>query len=130
MRELKKNGSPLPEFETDADRTYMITTIKIHEGFEFEKVLPIIKYLDKNGKITPQVAEMVIKKSKSIYRWFKGSILPSVEHLCALSRLLDVHMEDLLVLQGQSMGDNIVEVTDDVRIRRLLLYMKCLHEAA
>ena len=130
MRELKKNGSPLPEFETDADRTYMITTIKIHEGFKFEKVLPIIKYLDKNGKITPQVAEMVIKKSKSIYRWFKGSILPSVEHLCALSRLLNVHMEDLLVLQGQSMGDNIVEVTDDVRIRRLLLYMKCLHETA
>ena len=70
MRELKKNGSPLPEFETDADRTYMITTIKIHEGFKFEKVLPIIKYLDKNGKITPQVAEMVIKKSKSTtYRY-------------------------------------------------------------
>ncbi len=37
LRELKRNGSPLPEFETDADRTYMITTIKIHKGFEFEK---------------------------------------------------------------------------------------------
>ena len=70
----------------------MITTIKIHEGFDFEKenfgqkndrsltevltkknyekVLPIIKYLDKNGKITPQVAEMLIKKSKSTtYRY-------------------------------------------------------------
>ena len=96
LRELKKNGSPLPEFETDADRTYMIITIKIHKGFEFakenfgqkndrsltevltevltkknyEKVLPIIKYLDKNGKITPQVAEMLIKKSKSTtYRY-------------------------------------------------------------
>ena len=34
LRELKRNGSPLPEFETDADRTYMITTIRIHEGFE------------------------------------------------------------------------------------------------
>ena len=86
----------LPEFETDVDRTYMITTIRIHEGFEFkkenfgqkndrsltevltevltkknyEKVLLIIKYLDKNGKITPQVAEMLIKKSKSTtYRY-------------------------------------------------------------
>ena len=37
LRELKSNGSPVPEFETDADRTYMITTIKIHRGFEFEK---------------------------------------------------------------------------------------------
>ena len=34
LRELKRNGSPMPEFETDADRTYMITTIRIHEGFE------------------------------------------------------------------------------------------------
>ncbi len=36
LRELKRNGSPSPEFETDADRTYMITIIKIHEGFHFE----------------------------------------------------------------------------------------------
>lgn len=37
LRELERNGSPLPEFETDADRTYMITTIKIHQGFFEEK---------------------------------------------------------------------------------------------
>ncbi|MBD5500280.1 MAG: helix-turn-helix transcriptional regulator [Lachnospiraceae bacterium] len=67
---------------------------------------------------------------QSIYRWFKGKILPSVEHLCALSRLLNVHMEDLLVLQGQSAENNVVEVTDDARIRRLLLYMKCIQKAA
>lgn len=67
---------------------------------------------------------------QSIYRWFKGKILPSVEHLCALSRLLNVHMEDLLVVQEQSIEDNIVEVTGNARIRRLLLYMKCLREAA
>lgn len=36
LRELKRNGSPMPEFETDADRTYMITTIKIHERFEID----------------------------------------------------------------------------------------------
>lgn len=32
-----------------------------------------------------------------IYRWYKGTILPSVDHLYVLSRLLKVHMEDLLV---------------------------------
>lgn len=74
LRELRINGSPLPEFETDVDRTYMITTIKIHEGFEVEtskevdtslsinlkqvlsekeynKLLPIIEYLDEHGEI-------------------------------------------------------------------------------
>lgn len=39
---------------------------------------------------------------QSIYRWFKGKILPSVEHLNALSLLLGVHMEELLVLKNQS----------------------------
>ena len=67
---------------------------------------------------------------QSIYRWFKGKILPSVEHLCALSRLLNVHMEEFLVLQEQSMEDSIVKAVDDVRVRRLLSYMKCLQEVA
>ena len=36
----------------------------------YEKVLTIIKYLYKNGKITTKIAEMVIKKSKSTtYRY-------------------------------------------------------------
>ena len=30
------------------------------------------------------------------YRWFQGKTLPSVDHLYALSRLLGVHMEELL----------------------------------
>lgn len=49
---------------------------------------------------------------QSIYRWFKGKILPSVEHLCALSILLNVHMEDFLVLQEQSIEDSIVEAIE------------------
>lgn len=32
-----------------------------------------------------------------IYRWYKGLILPSVNHLFMLSELLNVHMEELLV---------------------------------
>lgn len=74
----------------------MITTIKIHSGFEFknenfgqkndrsmtevltevlskknyEKILPIAIYLDEHKEITPQKAETIIKKSKStVYRY-------------------------------------------------------------
>lgn len=67
---------------------------------------------------------------QSIYRWYKGKILPSVEHLCALSKLLNVHMEDLLVLQGQNMEDDIAELTGDARAVRLLSYMRRLQGAA
>lgn len=31
-----------------------------------------------------------------IYRWFRGKILPSLNHLYALSQLLNTHMECLL----------------------------------
>ncbi len=34
-----------------------------------------------------------------IYRWFKGKVLPSLDHLLMLSRILHVHMEELLVLE-------------------------------
>ena len=34
LRELTKNGSPLPKFEMDKDRTYLITTLFIRSGFE------------------------------------------------------------------------------------------------
>ena len=79
LRELKRNGSPMPEFETDADRTYMITTIRIHERFETEnenfaqknerslseafahkdynKVSTIIGFMEEHGEITPKEAE-------------------------------------------------------------------------
>ena len=67
---------------------------------------------------------------QSIYRWFKGKILPSVEHLCALSKLLNVHMEELLVLQGQSMEEGIVEAMDVARAERLLSYIKYFSEAS
>lgn len=44
---------------------------------------------------------LYISCPQPVYRWFKGKILPSVEHLCALSKLLNVHMEDLLVMRGE-----------------------------
>jgi transcriptional regulator with XRE-family HTH domain len=41
-----------------------------------------------------------------IYRWFKGKVMPSLDHLLMLSRILKVHMEDLLVIEGDSYVQN------------------------
>ena len=94
LRELRRNGSPLPEFETDADRTYMITTIRQHEGFEvenknfcqknerslsevlsealskkdYQKLKVIIDFIDENGEISPKEAENITKKSAATVR--------------------------------------------------------------
>lgn len=67
---------------------------------------------------------------QSIYRWFNGKVLPSVEHLCALSKLLNVHMEDLLVLQGESVIHSMIEVLDDPTTKRLLTYAMYLQKVA
>lgn len=39
---------------------------------------------------------LVLSCPQPVYRWFQGKTLPSVDHLYALSRLLGVHMEELL----------------------------------
>ena len=67
---------------------------------------------------------------QSIYRWFKGRILPSVDHLCALSRLLGVHMEDLLVLKGQSAACDYTAVFGVSRVNRLLAYARGIKKVA
>lgn len=65
-----------------------------------------------------------------IYRWFKGQNLPSVESLYSLSSLLGVHMEELLVMQGQSTNIGVYKVVQEPRNKRLLYYAQCLQKAA
>lgn len=43
-----------------------------------------------------------------IYRWYNGKVLPSVDHLYVLGRLLGIHMEDLLV--PKALPNNIVDI--------------------
>ena len=65
-----------------------------------------------------------------IYRWFKGQNLPTVEKLYVLSILLGVHMEELLVLQGQSMNVGLYKVAQESNDKRLLYYAQRLQRAA
>lgn len=65
-----------------------------------------------------------------IYRWFKGQNLPTAEKLYALSILLGVHMEELLVLQGQLMNVGLYKVAKKPTDKRLLYYAQCLQRAA
>ena len=40
-----------------------------------------------------------------IYRWMRGQVLPSVDHLFMLAKLLHVHMEDLLIMSYEMQED-------------------------
>ena len=41
-----------------------------------------------------------MKNPQSIYRWFRGETLPSLENAFALSALLGTSLDELLVRQG------------------------------
>ena len=64
-----------------------------------------------------------------IYRWYKGLILPSVDHLFMLSELLNVHMEEFLVKK------KVVPVIFDIEQRysqaalnRFMMYYKKIYQ--
>lgn len=59
LRELKKNGSPLPEFEMDEDRTYLITIIHIRENFESKTIV--------SDKMGDKMSDKMSDKEKMFY---------------------------------------------------------------
>ncbi|MCD8131415.1 MAG: helix-turn-helix domain-containing protein [Lachnospiraceae bacterium] len=69
-----------------------------------------------------------------VYRWFKGQILPSLNHLYALSVLLHVHMEDLIVDKNNNekiwkTGEE-VQCRDQKQMQRCLVYFRKLNKSA
>lgn len=60
--------------------------------------LQIKKLAIKNGYSVKDIQTYLsLSCPQPVYRWYKGSILPSVDNLLKLSELFGVHMEDLLV---------------------------------
>lgn len=58
-----------------------------------------LKHMIESAGYTPRIIQDYLHLScvQPIYRWYKGKILPSVDHLFMLSELLNVHIEELLV---------------------------------
>lgn len=84
--------------------------------------------IEKAGYTVKQVQkELLLECPQSIYRWFKGQILPSVDHLYKLSRLLDVHMENLLVPYSYEIKIIFIRFLIDNNMKRLAVYHQKLY---
>lgn len=70
-----------------------------YPNIDMQKSGKRIRHLIENAGYNPRMIQEYLHLScvQPIYRWYKGIILPSVDHLFVLSKLLGVHMEDLLV---------------------------------
>lgn len=107
LNALERNGSPKPEFETDEEHSYFIARIFVREGFEseklsdernfvqqnerslsevlsevlnkaeYEKVLPLIEYLETHVTITPKEVEELTGKSAATARRYLKILVES-----------------------------------------------------
>lgn len=91
-----------------------------------------LKNMIESAGYTPRMIQDYLHLScvQPIYRWYKGLILPSVDHLLMLSELLNVHMEEFLVKK------NVVTVIYDIEQRysrdahqRFITYYKKIYKS-
>ncbi len=71
----------------------------MYDNIDMIKTGALLKRRIENAGYTVRDIQNILHLScpQPIYRWYKGTILPSVDHLYVLSKLLKMHMEDLLV---------------------------------
>ena len=91
-----------------------------------------LKYIIETSGYTPRMIQEHLHLScvQPIYRWYKGLILPSVDHLLMLNELLDVHMEDLLIKKNtMSFTYDIEQYNKRAAQRRILLYCEKIYQS-
>ena len=103
----------------------------IYPNKDMEQTGKRLKYLAEAAGYTPRMLQEYLHLScvQPIYRWYKGVILPSVDHLLMLSELLNVHMEDLLVKKNATMMSYDIE-EHDVQKRWMVYYKKIYQTVA
>ena len=89
-----------------------------------------LKHMIESAGYTPRIIQDYLHLScvQPIYRWYKGKILPSVDHLLMLSELLNVHMEDLLVkMNAVPMIYDIEQSYAQAAQKRIMVYYKKIY---
>ena len=67
---------------------------------------------------------------QSVYRWFKGTALPSLDNMYALSVLFGLHMDELIVPKQQKIICQMEQVNINARHQRMLFYYRKINRVA
>ena len=62
----------------------------------------------KNISVAEIQKKLGLKSLQSVYRWYNGEALPTVEHLYSLACMLHVPIEELLVFKTETISDERV----------------------
>lgn len=76
----------------------MIGTKNSYLNIDLDKTGSYLKKMAQNNGYTVKEIQKYLHLScpQPVYRWFNGQTLPTVDHLYLLSRMFQVHMNDLL----------------------------------
>lgn len=91
-----------------------------------------LKQMLETAGYTPRMIRDYLHLScvQPIYRWYKGLILPSVDHLFMLSELLGVHMEEMLVKKSTDFfAYDITQEDLQATQRRMIAYYKTIYRS-
>lgn len=90
------------------------------------------KKVEEAGYTVKELQEkLMLSCPQPIYRWFKGKVLPSINHLYALSQLLHVHMEELLVPESQMhIMINTWQTVPCAELTRIYSYLRRIRQVA
>ncbi len=45
--------------------------------------------------------ELYMESVQALYKWFRGEVLPTVDHYCILSEILHCDIRDLIIMKGE-----------------------------
>lgn len=77
---------------------------------DMEKTGAHIKELfeERNISVIEIRNELGLKSKQSVYRWYDGKAMPTIDHLYTLSRMLKVPVDELLVFTTETLSDERV----------------------
>ena len=104
---------------------------KSYQNIDMEETGKKIRYYIEMAGYTPKMIQEYLHLScvQPVYRWYKGRILPSVDHLLMLSELLGVHMDELLVKKNSIFSSHgVYRIYSEKSMQRYSLYYKKLHK--
>ncbi len=81
---------------------------KIYPGINMERTANWLRFMCRFEKITVKdlCRQMGLSCPQSIYGWFRGRTLPSLDNFYALSQILDVSLDELIVNQQEVIPEN------------------------
>ena len=101
----------------------MFPTINLREtGINLRRIM------DKRGITPKEIKEFLnLGSIQTVYNWFNGLNMLTVDNLYALSQFLQVPIDEIICGNGKAIRQEPIVIIENPRIRRLYAYYKQLN---